>query len=796
MSYSESDTRAKFIDPKLKTDWRSEDFIIREYKISDWRKILGWKHTAPKFADYLLRYKWKNIWIIEAKAYDKEITQWLEQVKWYAEKLHIRFVYTTNGQWIYEFDMQEWKWDYIQNYPTPQNLYDRYFEYSNKIKDTLLEQPYNITWNVIPRYYQELAINHTLEAIGDWKDRILLTLATWTGKTFIAFQLVWKLFQAKRSRHEIWKQRPKILFLADRNILVDQAMNTFNPMEKDIIKVTWEEVRKRNGKVPHNANVFFAIYQAIIWDKAESEEDYEDNGLNNYFKQYDPDFFDLIIIDECHRWWANESWSWHEILEYFSPAVQIWLTATPKRQDNIDTYRYFWNPVYQYSLKEWINDWFLTPYKVKRIHTSIDELVLNDWDKITQWWKEISVEQTKKIYTVDQFEREIVIPERTDLIAQAILNNINTNEKTIIFCVDQAHALRMRDSINKYKTNSDIDYCVRVTSDEWQIWRWYLERFQDNDKTIPTILTSSQMLTTWVDARNIRNIVLVRNIWSMVEFKQIIWRWTRLFDWKDFFTILDFTWATNKFYDDDWDWEPEAIEETNPQSDESDSSFDKGAQDDPLYWKGDAPEEQGDFQEREPHKKIFVQLGDERVLKITDIDIRYVDENWRPITAEEFLKKLVWDLPNLYESEQQLREIWSNPDTREDLLNKLSEMWIGEKHLEKLKEMFDAQDCDIFDVLAHISFNTDLKKRIERVAHVKWTSILFQQYEDLNAKDFLDFLLNQYAQHGVREIWKSKLNGLVSLFNRGSASEVAEYFWGSKELREAYYELQKGLYEV
>jgi len=793
MSYSESDTRAKFIDKKLISDWWSEDFIIREYKISDWRKILWWKHTSPKFADYVLRYNWKNIWIIEAKSYDKEITEWLEQVKWYAEKLHIRFVYTSNGQWIYEFDMQSWKWDFIQNYPTPQELYDRYFEHSNKIKDILLNQQYNITWNVVPRYYQELAINHALEAIADGKDRILLTLATWTWKTFIAFQLVWKLFQAKWSRFEVWKQRPKILFLADRNILVDQAMNTFNPMEKDIIKITWEEVRKRNGKVPHNANVFFAIYQAIIWDKAESEEDYEDNGLNNYFKQYDPDFFDLIIIDECHRWWANETGSRHEILEYFSSAVQIWLTATPKRQDNIDTYKYFWNPVYQYSLKEWINDWFLTPYKVKRIHTSIDEIVLNDWDKITQWWVEISVDQTKKVYTVDQFEREIVIPERTDLIAQAILNNINQNEKTIVFCVDQAHALRMRDSINKYKTNSDVDYCVRVTSDEWQIWRWYLERFQDNDKTIPTILTSSQMLTTWVDARNIRNIVLVRNIWSMVEFKQIIWRWTRLFDWKDFFTILDFTWATNKFYDDDWDWEPEAFMETEWEMSSWTNVKDIDSSAEASEWQENEWDEQQDFSQ---HKKIYVQLGDERVLRITDIDIRYVDENWRPITAEEFLKKLVWDLPNLYESEQQLREIWSNPDTREELLNKLSEMWIGEKHLEKLKEMFDAQDCDIFDVLAHISFNTDLKKRIERVAHVKWTSILFAQYEDLNARDFLDFLLNQYAQHGVREIWKSKLNGLVSLFNRGSASEVAEYFWGSKELREAYYELQKELYEV
>ena len=687
MNYSESDTRAKFINTKLKSDWRSEDFIIREYKISDGRKILWWKNSNPKYADYVLRYNWKNIGLIEAKAYDKEPTEWLEQAKVYAEKLHIRFVYSTNGQEIYEFDMKEWKWDYIQNYPNPENLYNRNFEHSNKIKDILLKQPFNITWSFVPRYYQELAINHAMEAIANWKDRILLTLATGTWKTFIAFQIVWKLFQAKRSRFEISKQRPKILFLADRNILVDQAMNTFNPMEKNIIKVTGKEVRKRNWKVPYNANVFFAIYQAIIWDKAETEEDYENNDLRNYFKQYDPDFFDLIIIDECHRWWANESWNWHEILKYFSSAVQIWLTATPKREDNIDTYRYFGDPVYQYSLKEWINDWYLTPYKVKRIHTSIDEIVLNDWDKITKWWKEISVDQTKKIYSVDQYEREIILPEWTNLVAQATLNNINPDEKTIIFCVNQAHALRMRDAINKYKTNNDPDYCVRVTSDEWVIWRTYLERFQDNDKTIPTILTSSQMLTTWVDARNIRNIVLVRNIWSMVEFKQIIWRWTRLFDWKDFFTILDFTWATNKFYDDERDGEPETIEEKNPLG-SAVSPLDKEEQNNPFSTKEESEwNEQEDWDQKEPFKKIYVQLWDDRVLKITNIDIRYIDESGKPITAEEFLKKLIGKLPNFYESEEQLRTIWSNPDTREELLYKLAEIGIGEKHLEKLKEM-------------------------------------------------------------------------------------------------------------
>ena len=775
MGHSESDTRAKFIDPQLKSNWWEEEYIIREHYFTDGRKLIGGKRWERCFADYILKYNWVKLAIIEAKSDDKEPTEWLEQVKNYWNKLQIRFVYSTNWAKIYEFDFQTGKWDFIDKYPTPEELYHRMIWPEETLKQQILSQPYHMTWWMKVRYYQEIAIQKALESIAEWKDRILLTLATWTWKTFIAFQIVYKLFMARRSKD--WAQRrPRILFLADRNILIDQAINTFNPLEKDLVKVTGEEVRKRNGKVPTNANIFFAIYQAIIWEKAEWEEDYQDEDLKNYYKQYPSDFFDLVIIDECHRWWSNENGSRHDILKYFSSAIHLWMTATPKREDNIDTYRYFWTPVYQYSLKDWINDWFLSPYKVKRIRTSIDELVLNTWDTVVKW------EIEKTLYEIQDFDRIIVVPERNDLIAQSIIENISPLEKTIVFCVDQEHALRMRDSINKYKTIKDPDYCVRVTSNEGEVWRNYLERFQDNDKTIPTILTSSQMLTTWVDAKNVRNIVLLRNIGSMVEFKQIIGRWTRLFEWKDFFTILDFTGATNKFYDETWDGEPEGIDDGW----EKPKSPKKGT--DEWWWTIVEPPM--------PKERLEVRLADDRILKIVNVETRYIDEHGKPVSATEFLQKLIGQLPELYQSEEQLRELRANPETREKLLWQLASMGIDNEQLESLKKMFEADDSDIFDILAHISFNSDIKKRVQRVAYVKDTKIVFEHYENLKAQEFLDFILEQYAEHGIFELQGNNLGNLISLYKKWTVSDMSLAFGWERFLKEAYYELQEGLFRI
>jgi len=779
MSYSESDTRANYIDHQLKNSkWEAHN-IKREYYFTDGRKALWNKRWNRKFADYLLKYKWCNLAIIEAKKEWLAPTEWLEQVKDYWKILNIRFVYSSNWKETYEFDLLTWKWVFIDKYPTPEELYNKVYSETNKTIEILLNEPFLLS-DKKPRYYQEIAINKTMEAIWNWKNRILLTLATGTWKTVIAFQTVYKLFMARWSKDWIWVRRPRILFLADRNVLVDQAMNTFNPLEKDILKINWKEIKKRWWKVPTNANIFFAIYQALVWWSIEGDSETNSEWQNfieeAYYNRYDKDFFDLIIIDECHRWGAKDDWNWAEILKYFSSAVHLWLTATPKRDDNVDTYKYFWKPIYEYSLKAWIDDGFLTPFKIKRIKLNIDELVLNSWDQILTW------EAKKDVYYTKDMESNIIIDERSDLIAQTILNQINKMDKTIVFCVNQWHALRIRDSINKYKSVSDPDYCVRVTSDEWENGRTFLERFQDNDKDIPVILTSSQMLTTWVDALNVRNIVLVRNIWSIVEYKQIVWRWTRVFEWKDYFTILDFVGATNDFKDELWDWWPE---EENLVDSDSKNKTKRDSKDEKELW-------EWNIEIGEPKEKLRVKLADNRELKVIDIETRYLDPvSWKHLNSEDFLKKIIWELPAFYKDEHQLRMLWSNPETRDKLLQSLSKIWLDTEQLEDLKNIFEAEWSDIFDILAHLSFDSDIKFRSERSIYGE--SVIWK-YKSLKAKEFLEFLLDLYVKNWILDFRKDWLSNKIVLFNKWQAREIAEEFWGIKELKSAYYELQESLY--
>ena len=834
--------------------------------------------------DYLLKDYGLNLAIIEAKKYSLPVTDWLEQVKDYGRKLWVRRVYSTNGQEIYERDMEEWLGKLVDKFPSPTELYERYTDEYATLRQQLLSVPYYIDSSKKPRYYQDLAITKALSAIAAWQERVLLTLATGTGKTYIAFQLTYKLLQAKWSRTG-FNRSPRILFLADRNILIEQAINTFNPLEKDCVRVRWANIQKNLGRVPTNANIFFSIYQAIIAGSDEEEDDVKlltpnpsplrDEGSSNwdtviartqdeaiydtmdrhadarddkstviandseaiyntanqatvedpetssgwqlhstgwqelrhsgldpesytvkdpelnsgwqsvwYYRQYDPDFFDLIIIDECHRGGARSDGNRAEILHYFSWAVQLGMTATPKRDDNIDTYGYFWEPVYEYSLKEWINDGFLTPYKVKRIQTNIDELVIDD--RVEILWGD----QDKDLYEIKDFDRSIIVPERNDLIARTILEQIHPNDKTIVFCVDQEHAANLRDAINSYKQVRDADYCVRVTSNEWDIGRAYLERFQDNSKTIPTILTSSQMLTTWVDAKNIRNIVLLRNIGSMTEFKQIIWRGTRVFDGKDYFTIIDFTWATNLFYDPDWDGEQLEVVEDEENTEDVIANDSEAIHDD--------MDRHADARDDLPKKqKLRVKLSDERELRIINIETRYIDESGKPLTAEEYLRKLVGQLPALYESESQLRTLRADPKTRESLLSQLQSIWLDTEQFKTLQMMFDAPDSDIFDILTHLSYGEDLKTRSQRVHRVlsQW---LIARTDNLSAKDFLDYLLRYYEQYGSTELIQSKMGEIIKLYGSGKINVVdfTQAVGGAGELMKSWIEVQKELFRI
>jgi len=764
LTLNEANTRKQLIDRSLESRGWKDEYLNCEYTFTDGKKTPGGGKGKQCSVDYLLQYNNSNIGLIEAKREGLSITEGLQQAQDYGKKLGVRFVYSTNGHGIFEYDMNSNSGNEIDHYPTPEELYQR-AEGNSVQKSTMLKEPLIQEGSMIPRYYQKLAVQRAIGAIAEGKNRVLLTLATGTGKTFIAYQIVRKLLNLKW-RVDGKKQQPKVLFLADRNILVDQAINTFNNIESQIVKIDGKEIRKRNGVVPSAANVYFAIYQAIAGG-ANNEE------ILEYYKQYPKNFFDIIIIDECHRGSANDEGSWRKVLEHFDNSVHLGLTATPKREDNVDTYDYFGKPVYEYSLKEGINDGFLTPYKVKRVRTNLDEYVFKSGDKVKQG------ELDKQQYDQSEFNRTIVIPERIDTLAQSILKLINPMDKTIVFCVDQEHALNMRDAINRHKSIKDMDYCVRVTSDEGQRGKDKLEQFQDNDKDIPVILTSSQMLTTGVDARNVRNIILTRNINSMVEFKQIVGRGTRIFEGKDFFTIIDYTGATNNFYDEEWDGNPE--DEDVP--DDYDTPINNPTINRPSSG-------------HKKKEKVIIKLAQGRTVDIIDIDTRYVGADGTPLSAEEFLKQLVGSLPSLYKNVEQLRKIWKNPSERAILFKELENSGFSTKNLQDLKSMMNAEDSDIFDVLAYLSFNTPMKTRKERVVKVKSKEKLFKIYSDYKAIDFLNFVLDRYEQDGVEELGEDKLGDLIKLSSFGTIQDAEQAFGGLHQIKQAYNDLQANIYQA
>ena len=775
MAYSESDTRVKLIDPKIKESSWSENNIVREYYFTDGRKLIGNKRGKRYFVDYLLTYKNTNLAIIEAKAQTKDPLDGLQQSINYAQKLKIDFVYATNGDKIYEHSLIEGSGRWVENYPTPDELFNKKFGQIDTKKEQTITCPFHIEGNMKPRFYQQIAVQKSIEAIASGKDRILLTLATGTGKTYIAFQIVYRLFASKWNRDGS-DRRPKILFLADRNVLADQAYNTFNPLEKEIIRLNGKEIKKRGGKVPTNANIFFAIYQSIAENKnrvIETTEEESEDDVTAYYKQYPSNFFDLIIIDECHRGSANDESSWKDILNHFSSAVHLGLTATPKRDDNGDTYKYFGDPIYEYSLKDGINDGFLTPYKVKRIKTNIDEYKFDPNDIITG-------ELDKQIIELEKFEREVIIPKRTELIAKTIIENINPMDKTIIFCVNQKHASDMKIAIDKFKSVKDNNYCVRVTSDEGDVGRNFLEDFQNNDKDIPAIITSSKMLTTGVDAKNVRNVVLTAPIKSMTEFKQIIGRGTRVFEGKDFFTIIDFVGATNLFYDDRWDGVAEPIDEPKPPK-----PTDSGNGEDGTTGGG------GEIEPPIPPKeKVTIDIKGKK-LKVINIETTYVGDDGRPLKTDEYLELLIGILGKFYNDEQGLRDIWSNPAHRKDLLNRLKEINIDESQLEDLKEIFEAVNSDIYDVLAHLSFNLDIKTRNERAIAVE-NSNFIEKYHNEKAKDFIEFILEKYIKYGFKELEENKLSTLIEQSGFDKKDLMASF--GEFKIRDEYFELQKEIY--
>jgi type I restriction enzyme R subunit len=639
------------------------------------------------------------------------------------------------------------------------------------------------------RYYQDIAVDKVLEAIAHERDRILLTLATGTGKTFIAFQIAWKLFHSRWNLSRQPARRPRILFLADRNILADQAYNAFSSFPEDaLVRIAPDDIRKK-GKVPKNGSIFFTIFQTFMSGPP------QDGQPSPYFGEYPPDFFDFIVIDECHRGGANDESNWRDIMDYFAPAVQLGLTATPKRRDNADTYRYFGDPVYIYSLKTGINDGFLTPFKLKQISTTLDEYVYTSDDKLIEG----EIEAGKR-YTETDFNKIIEIPEREKKRVEIFMEQIDQKEKTLVFCATQDHALGVRDFINQIKVSQEPNYCARVTADDGDRGEQFLREFQDNEKTIPTILTTSQKLSTGVDARNIRNIVLMRPINSMIEFKQIIGRGTRLYDGKDYFTIYDFVKAHQHFSDPEWDGEPveeEVCETCNtrpcvcppppPHLCEVCNQNPCECLKEPC----EVCERNVCICRKRPKAKVKLADGKERAIQHMTVTTFWHPDG-SPMSAQQFLEMLFGKLPEFFKNEEELRALWSAPDTRAALLQGLSEKGFGKEQMAEMQKIIDAENSDLFDVLAYVAYALPTLSREERAEKAKVEiSTRFNSKQQV----FLDFVLSHYVTVGVEELEQEKLTPLLRLKYRGSIADAVADLGRPDEIGKVFAGFQKFLYE-
>ena len=782
MALSEADTCRKFVVPKLQAaGWDNEPHSIAEQRTFTDGRIVpvgkGFMRKPPRRVDFLLRYE-RNfpLAVIEAKAAYKTAGDGLQQAKDYAEMLGLKFAYATNGHDIIEFDYFTGHETLVANYPPPAELWARY-RAGGKLSDESaahLLTPMNHLVGKGERYYQEIAINRTVEGMLAGRRRQLLTMATGTGKTAVAFQICWKLWNARWNRGGEHR-RPKILYLADRNILVDQPKDgMFAPFGLARWKI-------EGGEAVKGREMYFAIYQALARDEHRP-------GL---YREFPPDFFDLIIVDECHRGSAREDSNWREILSYFEPAFQLGMTATPLREDNRDTYLYFGNPIYQYSLRQGIEDGFLAPYRVHR--------VITEWD--AAGWRPSQAEFDRygraipdDEYQTRDFERIVALRARTETIARHLSDFLKKSDryaKTIVFCVDQEHADEMRRALNNF--NADLvrehpDYVCRVTSDEGDIGRGHLGRFQDVETRSPVILTTSQLLTTGVDAPTCKNIVLARVVGSMSDFKQIIGRGTRVRDdyGKLWFNIIDYTGsATRLFADPEFDGDPARIvEEELLANGEVRPLVEYVIQDEPADALGPAineppPEERRKFYFDGGHVEIAAHL------------VYELDPNGKQLAVVRYTDYAGDAVRSLCPTAPELRARWADPAQRADIIERLAERGVS---FEELAETAQQPDADPFDLLCHLAFNAPLRTRRERAQRLRTERKDFFERHGPEARAILDELLEKYAEHGAAQFVIPDVLKVPPMSTHGNITEIVHLFGGADKLRAAVTELQNLLY--
>ena len=752
---SEQDTRRQLIDPKLKeAGWEVVEgsSIITERYFTNGRLTQSGRQAMSRY-DYVLIYKNVKLAVVEAKKAGMSYGDAVGQVKDYNEQLKLPFAYATDGN---EIRQMHYVGDAchetdVDNFLSPEEMYQQAFAENSEVEDALGQIPFNKSGGKEPRYYQELAVNKAISALGRGKEKILLTLATGTGKTYIAFQIVWKLMQAKWSSSGLGQRTPRILFLADRNVLADQAQGSFGQFPDNML----QKIKPGADQVPTNGNIFFGIFQALMTS---------DPAL---YKQYPKDFFDLIIVDECHRGGAAEGSNWQGILNYFD-AVKLGLTATPRRDENADSYKYFGDPVYQYSLKQGIEDGFLSPFKTHILETEADTYTYSGDDEVL-----MGVPELGKTYTSGEFNRKIEIRERERQRVLLFLERMNPDDKTIIFCATVRHAQLIADIINEELENRPANYCVRVTSEDGVVGDNHLRTFQDNDKKLPTILTTSRKLSTGVDALNVRNIVLFRPVKSMIEFKQIVGRGTRIYEGKYFFTIYDFEGASNHYKDPEWDGDAIEVEGET------------------VTPKGETGGGGGGGNKKEELIQIKLSDGYERNILMKD-EVVYNAHN-KPVTFDEFIETLFDEsIPDLFENEAKLQQIWSLPQTRAELLRKLQEVGYGQDQLKSVQALVGAKECDIYDVLRYISFRKDMLKRSDRMISSRE---LYYPTIDQPHQDFIDFVGHQYINRGVWELSQENLPKLIELRYETVADGINNL--GEINLiKDVYDGFQKSLYEA
>ena len=781
---TEADTCRTYVLPALyAADW-SDEQIREQVSFTPGRIIVAGgtvRRGRRKRVDYLLSIQRdRPLAVVEAKAEYRLPGDGLQQAKDYAEILDLRFAYSTNGPGIVEHDYTTGLDTEMTTYPSPTELWRRDCA-SRGVDpdDAQLLAPYFHEPGQASRYYQDIAIHRATEAILKDEPRVLLTLATGTGKTVVAFQICWRLWSTSWNRAgEV--RKPRILYLADRNILVDDPKDkTFAPFADARHKIIGGDARR-------SREIYFSTYQAIAHDETRP-------GL---YKEFPSDFFDLVIVDECHRGSARDSGNWREILEYFSPAAQLGMTATPLRDDNKDTYRYFGNPVYTYSLRAGIEDGFLAPYRVHRVVTSVDAA---GWrpskGDVDRYGREIPDQE----YGTRDFERSVSLKVRTETIARHLTEFLERTDpfaKTIVFCVDQEHAEDIRRELNNFsaeRVRLFPDYVCRVTADEGTVGGGHLSRFQELETVSPVILTTSQLLTTGVDAPMCKNIVLARVVGSMTDFKQIIGRGTRVREdyGKLFFNIIDYTGsATRLFADPDFDGEPVLIDEETVDEEghvvkQTITENESAGDDEPPY-----EIVLLDFTEDDPsrHRKFYFDGGSVQIAAQVVYELDGDGRQLRVVSYTDYARDKV---QALYRSPDALADDWATAEQRQHILDALAERGID---LHRLGEVAGEPDADPLDLLCHLAFNRPLRSRRERADKLtREHETFFLKFGD-EARAILSELLNKYAEHGLEQLRLPDALKVPPLSSRGNPSEIAQAFGGPDEMRGAVDELQRLLY--